>query len=216
MSIKSVVHRPLATAILVAGRVISPTTLPLADVEFVNVGCGQVARNRNGWLNIDGAPSLLVARLSRKRCGPWDDSVKFVDVRKGLPIGDAGVSGVYSSHFLEHLTEPMARRFLAECRRVLRPGGCLSVVVPDLQRMVQYYAERTWSGDELVDAMAFVAASWEPHKWMYDQDTLSHRLTDAGFGEVRRLAAAEQSSIPGLGDVHNRRDVDLHLEATAL
>ena len=63
-------------------------------------------------------------------------------LRKPLPLTDGSASVVYSEHFLEHLGADDARRFLAECRRVLRPGGLCHVVVPDAGRHVREYARR--------------------------------------------------------------------------
>ena len=65
-----------------------------------------------------------------------------LDLRKPLPLTDGSASVVYSEHFLEHLGADDARRFLAECRRVLRPGGLCHVVVPDAGRHVREYARR--------------------------------------------------------------------------
>lgn len=49
-----------------------------------------------------------------------------LDVLRTLP--DASVDRVYSSHFLEHVADLDA--IVAECERVLRPGGTFEAVVP--------------------------------------------------------------------------------------
>lgn len=40
---------------------------------------------------------------------------------------------------LEHLDQPAAKMFLVECRRVLKPGGILRIVVPDLEKLCRDY-----------------------------------------------------------------------------
>jgi hypothetical protein len=42
---------------------------------------------------------------------------------------------------LEHLDREHAPAFLRECRRVLKPGGVLRVVVPDLEQMARVYLD---------------------------------------------------------------------------
>lgn len=92
-------------------------------MKLVNVGCGTVYHP--AWINLDTAPGTPDVR----RC----------DARDGLPLADASIDAVYHSHVLEHLDADSARAFLLECHRVLRPGGILRVVVPDLEGIAQAY-----------------------------------------------------------------------------
>ena len=46
-----------------------------------------------------------------------------------LPFHDHTLDYVVASHVLEHVANPIAA--LAECYRVIRPGGILYLVVPD-------------------------------------------------------------------------------------
>lgn len=48
---------------------------------------------------------------------------------------------MYHSHVFEHLDRDDAEQFLAENVRVLKPGGVLRVVVPDLERICRDYME---------------------------------------------------------------------------
>jgi SAM-dependent methyltransferase len=59
-----------------------------------------------------------------------------------IPAGDESVDVLYADQVLEHMTGiDGARAFVAETRRVLRPGGVLFVVVPD------YLKERAFFWD---------------------------------------------------------------------
>lgn len=61
------------------------------------------------------------------------------DLRRGIPAGDESVDAVYHSHLLEHLDRQQVPRFLAEFRRVLKPGDVHRLVVPDLERIATRY-----------------------------------------------------------------------------
>ena len=91
--------------------------------RFLNLGCG--ARYHPDWINID-----IVAH------GP---QVIAHDLSRGIPLPDASCDVVYHSAVLEHLRRADAAAFLAECRRVLRPGGVLRVAVPDLEAICGLY-----------------------------------------------------------------------------
>jgi SAM-dependent methyltransferase len=52
------------------------------------------------------------------------------DLNKGLPQQEGSFSCVYALSVLEHLLNPC--RFLAHCHRVLRPGGRLVLLTPNI------------------------------------------------------------------------------------
>lgn len=112
---------------------------PLPRRDLLNLGCG--SQIHEDWLNVD---------LSA------DDPRVFAhDLREPLPFADASFSAVYHSHVLEHLPRRDAPRFLAECFRLVKPGGILRVVVPDLETIARLYLEnldRACAGDEAAAA----------------------------------------------------------------
>jgi SAM-dependent methyltransferase len=63
------------------------------------------------------------------------------DLRRGLPFPDESFDAVYGSHVLEHLEPDTAAQLLRECHRVLRPGGIVRIVVPDLEAIARLYLE---------------------------------------------------------------------------
>lgn len=151
----------------------------------VNVGCGP--HPLPGWVNVDNSPTLLLARLPVGRfLGPgrrsvWEaarrERIRFASATR-LPFPNESVDSVYSSHMLEHLQREQARRFLHECKRILKPDGWLRVSVPSLSTLAsEYLADR--------DADRFLArlmlGTRRGHRWMYDERSLPRLFVECGF-----------------------------------
>jgi SAM-dependent methyltransferase len=88
-----------------------------------------------------------------------------------IPYPDESVSVIHAYHFLEHIEKPVA--MLAECQRVLRPGGVMNIVVP-------YYTSQMMAHD-LTHRHAFCEETWKitfrnpyykvsgsPEEWKWD------------------------------------------------
>lgn len=102
--------------------------------QLLNVGCGR--HFHQAWRNID-----VVS------CDPM---VEAHDLRMGLPAQTNQYDMVYHSHVLEHLTPADGQRLIEECYRVLKPGGVLRIVVPDLEQIARAYLvalDEAWSSD---------------------------------------------------------------------
>ena len=120
----------------------------------------------------------------------------FWNLAYGLPFPDRSVDRIYSSHLLEHLTFIQGQNLLVECRRVLKPGGELSVCVPDARMYVDaYLGELTLDRSDFgvagayfettaIDALNYIAYMDDHHKYMFDQENLNFRLQIAGFDSV--------------------------------
>lgn len=131
---------------------------------MVNLGCG--GRFHPDWVNADIAPR--------------DPSVLRCDLSQRLPFPDGDFDVVYHSNVLEHIRRDDALPFMRECIRVLKPGGILRVVVPDLERICRLYLEKLQQAD------AGDAASAHDYEWMllemYDQT-----VREKGGGAMREF-----------------------------
>lgn len=119
--------------------------------KVLNLGCGYQTSER--CTNIDwSVPIRLKGSRFGRRVAPLvldgerrraydaiSGEVLRHDLRKGIPFPDRSVDAVYHSHLLEHLDRDVVPLFLAEVRRVLRPGGIHRIVVPDLERDARAY-----------------------------------------------------------------------------
>ncbi len=90
---------------------------------YVNIGCGPIHHPR--WLNLDVEPT--------------DPVVTPLDVREGIPLAEGAATACFSSHVIEHLSPSAAQAFFADQYRVLRRGGIIRVVCPDLAELARTY-----------------------------------------------------------------------------
>jgi predicted SAM-dependent methyltransferase len=129
----------------------------------LNLGCGSQVHPE--WTNVDIMPR--------------HPGVINHDLNKQMPFEDESFEAVYHSHVLEHLTKEQGKAFLAECFRVLKHGGILRVVVPDLERIARLYLEnldKAEEGDERASAR---------HEWML-LELLDQMVRETSGGEMGR------------------------------
>ena len=100
-------------------------------MKLANIGCGKLTHE--DWINLDLFPS--------------SSDVIECDITKGLPFQDNTVDACYSSHVLEHLPPDAGKNFLAEQFRVLKLGGIIRVVVPDLENICSNYLSQLRATD---------------------------------------------------------------------
>jgi SAM-dependent methyltransferase len=216
-------------------------SLTHADPVRVNVGCG--SSPTPGWINLDNSLSVHLSRFPLllsvlRRCGLANErQVAFARVAHSrgvrwanatsLPLAEGTVDVLYSSHMLEHLDCVRARAFLAEARRVLRPGGVLRLAVPDLWRMAEEYT-LTHDADRFLERMRLVEpraslgtrlrlllAGPRNHQWMYDARSLIALVTAVGFADAHACVPGETTiAFPEPLDLSERQEESLYVEAT--
>ena len=131
--------------------------------RMLNLGCGKMFHPN--WVNVDvvsNSPHVLA-----------------FDLNLGIPFAAESFDIVYHSHILEHLERPYAEHLLQECFRVLKPGGLLRVVVPDLENIVRAYLAA------LEAARAGEQDAHERHQWMLIE-LLDQMVRPQSGGEMLR------------------------------
>jgi predicted SAM-dependent methyltransferase len=78
----------------------------------------------------------------------------------GFPYPDRQFDVVYHSQVLEHIPKDRAADFLGECLRVLKPGGVLRVVVPDLENIAVEYLRHLHENLEHPSAVSAANYDW--------------------------------------------------------
>jgi len=144
--------------------------------SIVNIGCG---KHYIDWMvNIDG-------NIFQKK-DIW------LDCTIGLPFLNNSIKAIYCSQFLEHFNSVNARKILSEFYRILKPGGCVRIIVPSLEYAVRGYIEKKRScfpdWPEEFESIGgrfnnFLLCS-NQHFLMFDYSFLEELLQEASFTAI--------------------------------
>ena len=182
----------------------------------LNLGCG--TRMHRSWNNLDFSPYIRLAQhpgLAKvlktigfiseeryQRLGQVDPQAIYWDLLRGIPFADDTFDLVYQAHLLEHFDRQAAPEVLKECWRVLKKGGVLRVVVPDLEILVNRYIESV----NLLKAQKDEAAFKSHAQAIYDLFEQMVRGERAGTSQQRQVVRFLENLIRGdaarSGEVH--------------
>ena len=179
---------------------------------YVQYGCGLSAPKE--WINFDSSPTLRIQKtpilgliLNNKLNTVFPKNVRYGDIIKGLPIPKDSCKGLYCSHVLEHLSLEDFRIALQNSYRILKKNGLFRCVVPDLEYAARNYIESLEQGHREASLdfinntilgvkkrprglknflISYIGNS--KHLWMWDKESLSKELKDAGFTAIRICA----------------------------
>ena len=211
------------------------------ELKKLNLGCGP-GKHAKDWIHLDGSWNARLAKHPRIRNilktfhilpnalvdMPWAQDIFIHDLRKPLPFDANSMEAIYSSHTLEHLYLEEAKRLLKECYRVLKPGGILRIVLPDLKAMVQEYIDEQSHSYPVNDIYNDTPADrlnvrlnlrmpnsapinifhriytamtdFHTHKWMYDAESLTYYFQKSNFINIQEMKCYE-SRIKGIDAV---------------
>lgn len=134
---------------------------------------------------------------------------------RDLPLSwvkDETYDGIYSEHFIEHITKEEGIALFKECMRILRPGGCLRTVWPPMDIVNWLSDKKNLDGNEFVEhyyrfyiqkehfqpkgfnadrKQDYVAAGLlhqkGEHKYLWYKDDMITTLKGLGFKRVSEL-----------------------------
>jgi predicted SAM-dependent methyltransferase len=170
----------------------------------LHLGCGY--NPIPGWENVDIDPALADA--------------KQVDLTAPLPYLSDSIELIYCEHVIEHLDLSGQQRLLEECARILKPGGALRLVTPDLEALAAELTSPTPLGTKYCEwaANAFPWGVQEPrmthvlnhmmrawgHRFIHSRTSLSGALVAAGFpAEGIRAGGLDDTDIPEFNGLAN-------------
>jgi predicted SAM-dependent methyltransferase len=203
----------------------------------VNIGCGLWAGKN--WINLDGswnswfANRPILARIVSPMIGAgwkaWPRGIMFANISGGrIPLKSDCADFIFTGHFVEHLTRDEAQVFVGECLRILKPGGVLRIIVPNLEGAARKYLRdldkllQEAPALDLCPADAFISNismcsprrrwwrlmdwyqicfDYHRHFWMYDRQSLATAIALGGFESVTVDRKLQDSEIPFLSEV---------------
>lgn len=181
--------------------------------DYLDIGCGPLMNDTFIGLDFNWHPELDIC----------------CDVTHGLPLPDERVKGVFTEHCIEHLELRDTYELLGEIHRVLRPGGTVRIIVPDVQIYARgYLANLDGSSTEPlplreldgVDGIYTPAMSlnrifneWG-HRFIFDVDTLGALLERQGFVDVAETSFRSGRDPVLLQDSEEHISESLYLEAS--
>jgi len=111
-----------------------------------------------------------------------------------LPFKNESFEEVFSRFFLEHLLRNDAKKALAEMFRVLKKGGAVTIIVPNLAYFCKLFLEgnsqeKEWVLNKIYGFEKYVE---DHHNFGYDFDILFKYLTEAGFSQIVKVEEKEE------------------------
>lgn len=196
-----------------------------------NVACGpQIFA---GWVNLDkvdmseyvkfllsappnGLPPGPQATLALRVQAAGHVDFRVHDLRKGLPFDTDTVDYIYAGQVIEHLN-PLYEvpQFLAECRRVLKPGGLARISTPDLDLLLASYQSGDMSEFAVEQPQPYrdvskplrlvylmfgsigpnsTTENYEGHMCCYNRISMKETLERAGFQNMAFFKPGESQS----------------------
>jgi predicted SAM-dependent methyltransferase len=214
-------------------------------MQKLNLGCGAI--RPSGWINTDSSLNAHLQRMPlvgkplakmMHKVSYDNNNLRYMNLNKRWKFADNSVDIVYSSHTFEHLTLKTTNLFLKESFRVLKPGGVIRLVVPDLYKICKKYVTELEQGKENASEHIMWAINmhregqygtpgffkkmvyeWQgyphQHKFMYDEKSLAARLKEQGFVDILSLTYGNSRYIKEIVDVEGKAEsyMSVYLEA---
>jgi predicted SAM-dependent methyltransferase len=148
-------------------------------VVALHIGSG--GHYLRGWINLDLDPNP-----------PVDVAADLGATGAGIPLRNESADYIHSEDFLEHIDLPAGVRFLEESFRVLKHGGVMRLLTPDLRALIEHvylgreskhirWCKAYLDADGPCESLNMHLRMNGDHRFIYDEEHLRHLLQRIGF-----------------------------------
>jgi predicted SAM-dependent methyltransferase len=119
-----------------------------------------------------------------------DKYVESADIKADmweLPFADGEVDIIYASHCLEHISKYMVMPTLLEWKRVLKVGGRLQVLVPDLTWACMWWLQHPYNNWCMDIIYGNQKHEGQFHKTGFTPDIMRYYIQDIPGLEIRKI-----------------------------
>ncbi len=146
----------------------------------LNLGCG--LDHKEGFVNIDAVAAVNPDLLH--------------DLHQPLPFADNSVSEILAQDILEHFTKEDSQKVVAEICRVLKKNGTLKIRVPNVDDIVERFANDPETRNEFLYGTTLHTGIFGAHKVGYSKEylitlMLNHNLVLEKIEEIDTNFVAE-------------------------
>jgi len=148
-------------------------------------------------LNLGGGSNCINNCLTVD-INPFADA--YVDITKKLPFCDNSIDAIFCEEVIEHFSLNAGIVILRECRRILKPGGILRIITPNLD----WFAKRLSQSVAVCDEINLVFYG-HGHRYLYTQKRLEDCCKKVGFTNLAKSSYRDPDSNLGYLDSHCSR-----------
>jgi len=206
-------------------------------MQKINLNVASGYNTIEGFINLDNSLFLklsqfpfyfLIKPFLSKDHRQWVDKFKLAsntgvfkrqNCRKAFKYKNNSVDHILCSHFLEHLFHDEGQFLISEFYRILKPGGTIHIILPDLEKIIQEYIESNdpFASDEFMATILAYGKNGVSlrakildvtgnygfyHLWMYDKKSIKKKLEDSGFTIFEHLDVPSSSFLKNDGSLH--------------
>lgn len=204
---------------LVLHNVYSPK--PPGHSRLLNLGCGDI--QFDGWVNADRMRvAYLMLNAGKVLRGKLKLPEWVIDAASSWNCADDYWEGIFTEDVLEHLSYNKGVVALREALRTLQPGAWIRILLPDLQRYVEFCNGKTegrptnaWFDEQFeycAEAIAYLTQN-QGHASVWEPRLLSAALSELGFVNIAVVSYGCGSDPRLIKDSASRRHENLYVEA---
>ena len=188
------------------GNLINVRLAQRFDKEYLHLGCG--SNYLKDFVNADfyhnfkfwKKPDYII---------DWQ-----LDFRQKLRCENHTFRGVFTEHVIEHLSHLEAQNLFQELNRVMKKGGYIRIVVPDLEQCVEAYCLAKKNNIKIEQARLIwsLTQNWG-HRSVWDFALMEEVLASSGFINIKKVEFGVGSDEKLLQDSSSRKVRSLYVEA---